>query len=72
MYWNPAEEDDRQGNHLLNGRIIGVYDRSHRVANHGIVTCSCGWSSGEQITLIEAGQMANEQHPEGIEKHPGY
>lgn len=58
--------------HLLTGRIIGVYERNHRIANHGQVTCSCGWTSGEQVTLIEAQRIADEQHSDGIKDHPDY
>lgn len=70
--------------HLLRARIVGVFagqksarrsritTAGHRVANHGIVACSCGWSSGEQISLPQAARIAQEQHPEGVTEHARY
>lgn len=66
--------------HLLHGQIIAVFAHGrtrdggsgHRVANHGIVRCSCGWHTGEQVGLIEAQRIADEQHPQGIKNHPDY
>lgn len=66
--------------HLLQARIVAVFAHGRaraggtgeRVANHGIVRCSCGWSSGEQVSLIEAQRIADEQHPQGTKDHPGY
>lgn len=60
------------GDHLFQGRVIGVYERSERVANHGIVKCSCGYSTGEQIGLMEAQRIADCDHPEGTKDWPGY
>lgn len=66
--------------HLLKGRIVVLFTRGRakpggtgeRVANHGQVDCSCGWSSGERVSLPEAGRIADREHPEGIKNHPNY
>jgi hypothetical protein len=66
--------------HWLKARIVPVFTHGRSkpggvgqcVANHGCVSCSCGWSSGEQISLIEASRLADERHPEGRTDHPGY
>jgi hypothetical protein len=64
--------------HRLKGRIIPVFTsgkrlvtRGDHIANHGIETCSCGYSTGEQISLPEAGRIRRIEHPEGVEG-PGY
>jgi hypothetical protein len=50
--------------HVLKARIVSVYEEEQYVASYVAVSCSCGWTTGEQPNMAIAVGIASTVHPE--------